>query len=197
MGQVILREITKCNDDQKNKVREVRNSESVKRFMYTDHTIGLAEHLAWIDSLRDDRRQIVFVVFWKNNVSGVASINALDRIHKKSDWAYYLDDKARGGLGAALEFAFLNYAFDTLGLEKLNCEVIENNSAVVKLHLKFGFVEEGFRRSNIIKNGARIGVHFLGLLREDWVVKRVELGLSYKSIFDKFPVSIEPPAFSS
>jgi len=159
--------------------------------MYTDHMIGLDEHLAWVDRLEKDTKQIVFVVFLNNKVTGVVSINALDRLHKKSDWAFYLDDNARGGLGAALEYALLSYAFDTLGLEKLNCEVIETNPAVVKMHLKFGFVKEGFRRSNIIKNDARIGVHFLGLTKEDWAVKRKELRLTYKSIFDKFPVTIE------
>lgn len=196
MEQVILREITKCNLDQKKEVREVRNLESVRRSMYTDHMIALDEHLAWIDRLESDTKQIVFVVFLNNKVSGVVSINALDRLHKKSDWAFYLDDKTRGGLGAALEYALLNYAFDTLGIEKLNCEVIETNPTVVKMHLKFGFLEEGFRRSNIIKNGARIGVHFLGLTKEDWVAKREDLSLSYKSIFDKFSVTIEAPAVS-
>jgi UDP-4-amino-4,6-dideoxy-N-acetyl-beta-L-altrosamine N-acetyltransferase len=197
MEKVILREITKCNLDQKKEVREVRNLESVRRFMYTDHIIGLAEHFAWIDRLENDKKQIVFVVLLGNKVSGVVSINALDRIHRKSEWAFYLDDKARGGVGAALEYALLNYAFDALGLEKLNCEVIETNPSVVKMHLKFGFLEEGFMRSNIIKNDVRIGVHCLGLLKEDWVVKRAELSLAYKFIFDKFPVTIEAPVFSA
>lgn len=125
MESVILREINKCSHDQKKEVREVRNLESVRRSMYTDHMIRLDEHLAWIDRLENDTKQIVFVVLLNNKVSGVVSINALDRLHKKSDWAFYLDDKARGGLGAALEYALLKYAFDTLCLEKLNCEVIE------------------------------------------------------------------------
>jgi UDP-4-amino-4,6-dideoxy-N-acetyl-beta-L-altrosamine N-acetyltransferase len=192
MEKVILREITKCNLEQK----KVRNLESVRRSMYTDHMIGLDEHLAWIDRLESDTKQIVFVVFLNDKVSGVVSINALDRLHKKSDWAFYLDDKARGGLGAALEYGLINYAFDTLGLEKLNCEVIETNPSVVKMHLKFGFLEEGFRCSNIIKNDSRIGVHFLGLTKEDWLVKRADLALQYKSIFDKFAVSIEAPPVS-
>jgi len=194
MGSVILREITKCSLEQKKKVREVRNQESVRRSMYTDHMIGIDEHLAWIDRLEKNSKQIVFVVLLNDKVSGVVSINALDRLHKKSDWAFYLDERARGGLGAALEFSLLNYAFDTLGLEKINCEVIETNPNVVKLHLKFGFFEEGFRRSNILKNGIRIGVHFLGITKKDWAVKRNELSVYYKSIFEMFPISIESPA---
>ena len=196
MESVVLREITKCTLEQKQEVREVRNLESVRKSMYTDHMIGLDEHLAWIDRLQKDNKQIVFVVFLNDKISGVVSINALDRLHKKSDWAFYLDDKARGGLGAALEFSLLNYAFDDLGIEKLNCEVIQTNPAVVKMHLKFGFLEEGFRRSNIIKNDKRIGVHFLGLTKEDWIAKREELRTTYQSIFEKFSTMIEAPEVS-
>ena len=196
METVVLRDITKCTLDQKKQVRDIRNLESVRRSMYTDHVIGLDEHLAWIEALEKDPGQIVFVVLLNGAVSGVVSINALDRLHKKSDWAFYLDEKARGGLGAALEFALLNYAFDTLGLEKLNCEVIETNPAVVRMHLKFGFAEEGFRRSNVIKNNARIGVHFMGLTKDDWVARREELAVSHTSILDRFSVVVEAPAVS-
>lgn len=196
MVSVILREITRCTAEQKAAVRDIRNQESVRKSMYTDHVIGLEEHLAWLERLEKDTKQIVFVVILGSVVSGVVSINTLDRLHKKSDWAFYLDSKARGGLGAALEYALLNYAFDELGLEKLNCEVIETNPAVVKMHLRFGFLEEGFRRSNIEKDGKRIGVHFLGLAKADWISKRGEIAAAYQSIFEKFPVKIESPSVS-
>lgn len=191
MKNVILREIGRCTLDQKKKVREIRNLESVRRSMYTDHLIGLDEHLTWTDRIAKDNKQIVFVVLLDGIVSGVVSINNLDRLHKKSDWAFYLDETARGGLGAALEFFIINFAFYRLRLEKINCEVLEINPTVVKMHLKFGFVEEGFRRSNIIKTGTRIGVHFLGLTREDWESRRDMLTGSYKSILDQFSIAIE------
>lgn len=57
--------------------------------------------------------------------------------------------------------------------DKLNCEVIETNEAVVRLHVKFGFVEEGFRCENIVKNEQLIGVFFLGITRSDW--EKVEM----------------------
>ena len=62
-----------------------------------------------------------------------------------------------------------NEALIVVDVQKLNCEVIEGNNPVVKLHKKFLFKDEGFRRSNIIKGEKRIGVHFLGLTKEDWI----------------------------
>ena len=186
MTNIILREITKCTEEQKKAVREVRNQESVRKSMYSEDEIPLNEHLGWVERLRTDTRQIVFVVLVEGIVSGVVSVNAIDRLHLKSDWAFYLDENVRGGLGAALELGLINFVFNDLGLEKLNCEVIETNEAVVKMHKKFGFIEEGFRRENIIKNDARIGVFFLGLTKNDWLRNRDAVNLIYEKVIELF-----------
>ncbi len=183
---------TALDTESQMKVREIRNEENVRKWMYTDQVIGANEHLAWINRLKQDDRQIVFVAL--NDVHtplGVVSVNAIDRLHKKTDWAYYLTETARGGLGSAIEYSFINFIFDSLGMEKLNCEVIKGNDAVVKLHKKFLFQEEGFRRSNVLKNGVRIGVHFLGLTKEDWLAGKKEIQDKYNKVFEKFSVSIQ------
>lgn len=173
-------------------VREIRNKPNIRKWMFTDHVIGVEEHLAWIRKLKQDDKQIVFAVLdHDDGPIGVVSVNAIDWRHKKADWAYYLTDKARGGLGAALEYSLINFVFDELGMEKLNCEVLEGNFAVVKLHKKFFFVEEGYRRSNVIKNGARVGVHLLGLTREDWEVGKLKIKEKYAEVFKKYPVTIK------
>ena len=179
-------------EEHKKIVRNIRNQESVRKSMYTEHEIQLNEHLAWVERLQSDNRQIVFVVFVDEAVSGVVSVNNIDKLHLKSDWAFYLDANVRGGgVGAALEFSLINFVFEELGLEKLNCEVIETNEAVVKLHKKFGFVEEGFRRENIIKKKKRIGVFFLGLTKFDWVKQRKRVKTRYENIIDKFDLEID------
>lgn len=174
------------------KVRDIRNEDNVRKWMYTDHVIGVNEHLGWISRLKHDDRQIVFVVLDdEHNPLGVVSVNAIDRLHKKADWAYFLTETARGGLGPALEYSLLDFVFESLGIEKLNCEVIEGNDAVVKVHQKFLFREEGFRRSNTLKNGVRIGVHFLGLTREEWLAGRAALREKHQGVLGRFSVTIQ------
>jgi len=142
--------------------------------------------------LKVDARQIVFVVLESGQLPlGVVSVGALDRQHRRAEWAYYLTETARGGLGSVLEYAFLEFVFQRLGIEKLNCEVIQGNDAVVKLHQKFLFQEEGFRRSHILKQGQRLGVHLLGLTHEDWRAGRTALFERYHQVFERFQVSIQ------
>ena len=184
--------LTKLDTESQMKIREIRNEEDVRRWMYTDHVISVNEHLSWISRLKKDDKQIVFVVTDSDRVPlGVVSVNAIDKTHNKTDWAYYLTKNARGGFGSAIEYSFIDFIFEKLDIEKLNCEIIEGNDSVVKLHKKFLFQEEGFRRQNISKNGARIGVHFLGLTKEDWMIGRQSVYDNYKGVLDKFSVSIE------
>jgi UDP-4-amino-4,6-dideoxy-N-acetyl-beta-L-altrosamine N-acetyltransferase len=164
--QITLKKLVSCSLEQQMQVREVRNQSGVRAAMYNEHIIGLEEHLSWVGRLRSDDKQIVFAVLNEQRKPiGVVSVNALDFLHRKADWAFYLDRETRGGLGAAIEYSIIEYAFNVLKLCKLNCEVIETNESVVRLHKKFNFEEEGFRRENIEKGGKRIGVYFLGLTK--------------------------------
>ena len=80
---VVLREITRCDDAQKKAVRDVRNQPGIRKSMYTEHKITLKEHFDWVDRLSNDNRQLVFIVLVEDVVSGVVSINLLDRLHLK------------------------------------------------------------------------------------------------------------------
>lgn len=191
MIDVILRELKKCTEEQLLALRDVRNQISIRKSMYTEHEITKAEHIAWIEYIKTDKTQIVFLVLINDMVSGLVSLNAFDRLHNKSDWAFYLSEHQRGGLGAVLEFAFLDFVFSNLQLEKLNCEVIETNENVIKLHKRFSFVEEGLRRENIIKDGRRIGVYFLGLTKSDWVNNKASIKQAHDTLLKKYNISIE------
>jgi UDP-4-amino-4,6-dideoxy-N-acetyl-beta-L-altrosamine N-acetyltransferase len=182
-----LKRAYECTHKQKLDLLNIRNGENVRKAMYTDHIISEAEHLGYLESLRSDKSQSVFLVL-KNDttVVGMVSVSRIDTLHKKCDWAFYLAESERGGTGSALEFFMLDYVMNTLAMKKLNCEVIETNPAVVAMHKKFGFVEEGLRRENIEKDNERIGVHFLGITQAEWASARPQvldlIGSKLKSI---------------
>jgi UDP-4-amino-4,6-dideoxy-N-acetyl-beta-L-altrosamine N-acetyltransferase len=174
-------------------IREIRNDPEVRKVVYTDHIIGVNEHLQWIARLKADRTKIVFGIMDEahGRAIRVSSFTALDVKNKRSDWGFYLAPKERGrGIGTAVERRFLEFAFETLGLEKLNGTVLEGNDATVRFYKRFGFEEEGFRRSEIEKNGTRIGVHLLGLRKQDWDRCKSEIDNAYREIFERFAIEI-------
>lgn len=190
--EIQLLPIVSLDTETQMQVRDIRNAEDVRRWMYTDHEISANEHLAWIHGLKHSREKIVFVVMdAEKNPLGVVSADDIDSANRKADWAFYLKAEARGGLGSSLEYAFIEFVFDRLKLDKLNCAVIEGNDAVLRQHSKFLFKEEGFLRSNIQKANDRLGVHLLGLTRQDWESGKAELWQRYQSVFEKFQVDIQ------
>ncbi|BAO63248.1 UDP-4-amino-4,6-dideoxy-N-acetyl-beta-L-altrosamine N-acetyltransferase [Pseudomonas protegens] len=157
-------------------VRALRNQQEVRKYMYTSHEISEQEHANWLSGLQGNRRQEVFVAVDAGQALGVVSLNAINALQKTADWAFYLDAELQGkGLGSLMEFWLLDYAFNQAALDKLNCEVLASNTAVIRLHLKFGFVQEGLRRQNILKDGERIDVVLLGITRQEWQDKRPAL----------------------
>lgn len=147
-----------------------RNLPEIARHMYTDHTISPEEHTAWFERTlrRDDVRYWVIVA---DGVDvGVVNLTEIDRRQRTCSWAFYIAEAAaRGkGTGAFTEYTVLELVFSEMGLRKLSCEVLESNPAVLAMHERFGFVREGRFREQILKDGAPVDVHRLGILAPEW-----------------------------
>jgi len=151
------------------RVRELRNQESVRRHSYTDHVISAQEHARWLESLRGSDACMAMAIMIGTEVVGAVSLTHISRPHGTASWGFHLDETRRGkGLGSEALRAFLRLAFEELGLQKVSGEVLETNAAGMGLHEKLGFVREGLRREPAVKDGRRIDVHLLGLTREQW-----------------------------
>lgn len=168
--------LSDASEEVKNRILELRNQPNVRKFMYTDHEITAEEHQGWIASLSGNSKQQVFAVINEGKTAGLVSLGSINERQKSAEWAFYLDEALQGaGIGSRVEFKLLDYAFNEAGLEKLNCEVLETNFPVVRLHEKFGFVREGVRRKNVIKDGERIDVVLLGILKDEWAIARARV----------------------
>ena len=145
-----------------------RNAPKVRENMYTRHEISLSEHLAWWERLSGREDQKYFMFDWLGNPVGVVGFSDVDFVNKDSSWAFYASPSAPRGTGSRMEYFAIEYAFNSLGLNKLYCEVLEFNAAVIRLHQKFGFKVEGVLREQHLYDGSFIDVYRLGLLFDDW-----------------------------
>ena len=147
-----------------------RNSPEVAAYMYTDHQISQAEHDRWFESALAAQDRRYWIIEFNGEPVGLANLARIDRQASRCEWAYYLGEPStRGkGLGARVEYIVLRHVFETLGLNKLWCEVLVDNAAVVKLHESFGFVREALFRDHVVKNGRFQDVVGLGLLKREW-----------------------------
>ena len=119
-------------------VLEWRNHELVRKQMFTSDTITFENHLRFIESLKQSNRKLYLRVRWKNDSIGV--IDYYDVEDETAFWGLYLNPKFIGSAwGVYLEFIAIEYAFCALNLKELQCETLESNEAVLKIHSFFNF----------------------------------------------------------
>jgi UDP-4-amino-4,6-dideoxy-N-acetyl-beta-L-altrosamine N-acetyltransferase len=154
-----------------------RNQSEVARYMYNENRIGPEEHRRWFESALQDSTRKYWVIVCDDEDVGLANIYNIDERHRRCYWAFYLaSSNIRGkGVGSFVEYFVLRHVFDELGLNRLCCEVLCFNEAVVHMHKKFGFTEEGVLRQHIIKDGQPFDVVTLGILREEWSAARTAM----------------------
>ncbi len=147
-----------------------RNSPDVAAHMYGDHAIGEAEHALWLEAALSQPDRSFWIVELDGAPVGLANLARIDSGLSRCEWAFYLADPAvRGrGVGGAVEYLVLAHVFEGRGLNKLWCEVLAGNTAVVRLHERFGFTREALLRDHVRKGGVFHDVVGLGLLAREW-----------------------------
>ena len=85
------------------------------------------------------------------------------------------------GIGAVLEYKFLNMIFKQEQYNIINCVVLNMNKSVIKLHEKFGFKKKNHYKKNfIVRNNKKIEFTSLFLERKSW---ETEINPSFKNRF--------------
>lgn len=190
-GPYRLRSLPACSPEQASAVLRLRNLPEIRRAMYGDQVITESEHAAWLAGLRGDaRRRVLVVLETSGEPVGVVSLTAIDRVHRRAEWGFYMGPAAPQGLGSVALATLLDHAFDDLELEKVNAEVIQGNAASLAVHRKLGFRDEGVRRAHIRRGAERLDVHLLGLTADEWREARSTLRAGLASV----SVSLEPEA---
>jgi len=78
-----------------------------------------------------------------------------------SDW--------RGmGLSYVAYRQFIPFMFEYLNLHKISLEVLATNTRAINLYKKLGFVEEGRKRDEVLKNGVYVDSVIMSILKDEY-----------------------------
>jgi len=170
-------ELRVLRPDDKEMVWRWRNMPEVSRYMYTDHFISLEEHDAWFSRVLADPTRRYWIIVVEDRDVGLVNLYNLDLHNRRTHWAFYVaSPDVRGkGVGSFVEYSILRHVFEELELNKLCCEVLDFNQAVIDMHKSFGFQEEGRFRQHIIKNGKPHDVVCLAMLRGEWLLRKADI----------------------
>jgi len=133
---------------------------------YQHNMQGLVD---FVNGYQSNKKAVFLVIRLKENNKHIGNIkiDKINYIHRNCEYGIMMGDKTEWGKGYAKEasIAIINYAFEELGLNKVNLGVIDSNDVAVKLYKKIGFVVEGVlkqnfyeRTSSTLKNEIRMAV---------------------------------------
>jgi len=145
-----------------------RNSERIRKEMFTEHIISWEEHLAWFEkSLSSGNHHLVFEL--DGNPAGVSSFTGIDAQNNHCSWGFYLGESPLPrGTGIMLGIYSMQYAFDILKVHRVCSEVLASNPISLAFHSKMGFCREGILREHIKKADGFVDVVCFGQLYEEW-----------------------------
>lgn len=153
-----------------------RNSDRIRKVMYSDHIISWEEHKAWFDKLqyRNNRKCLLFE--YEDRPVGLLSFTDIDNTNKTAFWGFYLSESSPiKGLGLSMGILAIDYAFKELDIRKLYGEAICSNQGSIRYHNRLGFKEEGRFIKHVLKNEQLEDVVRFALFREQWQDCRFEI----------------------
>ena len=144
-----------------------RNHESVRRYMFTRHEIGMDEHLGWFERVSRDPRYHLLVFEEDACPLGFASLY-LTATRTVAEWGFYVAPGSPKGTGFQLGSHVLAHAFEALGLHKVCGQVLQSNLPSIKFHQRLRFQQEGILRDQHFDGQTHHDIVCFGLLNDEW-----------------------------
>lgn len=124
------------------------------------------------DSINNKLYNFAIVLKSENKVIGSTQLSNISKIHGTAGGGIWINEKYHGnGYGTEAWGARIRYAFNELGLRRLENGYFEGNESSFKMQEKFGYKNEGVRRKKFISmaTGKVEDEYITGLLKEEWI----------------------------
>lgn len=101
---------------------------------------------------------------------GLIGLLFIDRINQKAEYYITIGERAYLGKGVANQASklLLDYAFGTLGLNRIYLYTETENSAAVKSYEKIGFHREGVLKNDLFSKGRFVDRYIYGITKADY-----------------------------
>jgi ribosomal-protein-alanine N-acetyltransferase len=156
-------------------------TEEVARFISPPPTTvdGFERFIEWTIRERQDGNYVCFGVVPEgmSTAVGLFQLRALEDGFRLGEWGFALCS-GYWGTGTFVQSAklVLDFAFDTIGIERLEARASVANGRGNGALRKLGAVQEGVLRRSFLRNGNYHDQVLWSLLAEEWRYQRSELG---------------------
>lgn len=165
MYDVSIRPITY---DDTEKIIKWRNSDFVRsKFIYQD-LFTKESHEKWMKNKVETGEVAQFIIVCDNKDVGSVYLRDIDYDMKEAEYGIFIgEEKALGcGIGTKSAKLIIEYAFNTLKLERLILRVHADNERAIKSYEKAGFKKNG-KSEIVLIEGKETSIIFMDLEKEE------------------------------
>ena len=122
----------------------------------------------WYETVNSQANRLDLAIEYKGTIAGEVVLNEYDEDLRTCNFRILIGEKFRDkGLGSDSIKTFINYAFNTLNLHRIELEVIAFNPRARHVYEKCGFVYEGTKRKAHRFDDEWIDINLMSILKED------------------------------
>ena len=172
--RVVLRELRKSDAPA---LHRMVITDEVARFISAPPTSveGFEQFISWAHRQRTAGAAAVFAVTLHgfDTAIGLFQVRQMDPGFESADWGFAISS-AFWGTGVFKEAAdlMLQFAFETLGIHRLEARACVNSGRGNGALIKMGAVQEGVLRKSFLRDGQYHDQFLYTILAEDWRVSR-------------------------
>jgi RimJ/RimL family protein N-acetyltransferase len=143
-------------------LNNVRNT-TAKDYLHDSRTFTLEETISWFEKTKPD-----FWIIWEDNERiGYFRLSNYSETNKNIYIGADIQGNYRGkGLGYKSYIKFMPKLFEDL--HKISLEVLSTNENAIKLYEKLGFIKEGTKRDEILKNGKWVDSIIMSIKKDEF-----------------------------
>lgn len=151
-------------------VREMFNNPEIERLV-VGWSFPLSHYAQekWFENHYNDT-DYRFIIEYEKRAVGIATLTDIDWKNRKAFHGIKIANttERHKGIGMDTVMAIMRYAFDELGLNRLDGAWFPDNLSSKNMYMKCGWKEEGVRKKYIYKNGRYHDLVETGILAETY-----------------------------
>ena len=133
--------------------------------------LSLEQQKQWFEKNMNDQKNFRFVIETPDDGAvGIVTLTSIDWKNRTATHGIKLANKEKRtkGIGTDTVMALMRYAFEELGLHRLDGSWFDENIASKSLYKKCGWKEEGVKRECVFKHGKWRNLTIVGALESDY-----------------------------
>lgn len=149
------------------------NDDEVRHWLHMSEVsdISLESEAARFESAQNDRTRLSWIIETLDGTPiGNVTLVGIDELHKRAELGISIGEKEywSRGYGTDAVRLGLRFAFENLGLQRVELITDADNARGIRCYEKCGFVTEGTLRNKRLRHGQPIDMLLMSVLREEW-----------------------------